>query len=637
MNSVRSFLPLLVGLALGAGGAGIVRRELSASRSSVTLSVPSPSSPAPSAAASIPSGSLLLASVRLAPADAETALDAWLALGAPDSGAPAADYATQVAELRALLAVLPDSLFPRLLSALIDRPGEDARRLRQIAFDIWTERAPADAARWIIATSTGPNLDARARVRLGRQALAAWGRADFDAALAWARTLPDSDFSHALFTALLAQLAATDPHRALELARAQGPDLVRASQNQLLLAWSETDPAAALATLGPLLLDTDPNSRALANALARWMDRDAASAFAWIMAQPPPPGGSDSYHSWQRDALRVAAYSLSDLRPVADALLPHLASTTVPDQLSDLLSRWTAKDPAAALAWARANLDPTRDADLLLRGIPSHDELAHPEHYLPLALLLPPGPARDTKLAELLANVARGDPDAASAWLLAHHDPSLAPVADRLQGALLGTLAATDPAAALAGWQNLPPGEARLLAAPKLASSWATKDPAAATRWLFDQLPPLPAYANDADTYLTWPWSPDAKTKLGQSIPEYLPHLETYEYSLATWYQRDPLGALAWGQSLPDPAWRQKTVRGMLNLSAPWDYSDPPEPVARADTLAKIPDPALRADALARHLKNWLRADVRLAREWIESHDALSPEQAAALLSAPGS
>ena len=622
-------LPLLSGLVLGTLGAWLLipRATPPAPRSSL----PAPNSDAPPAPA--PLTAALQLPPRLAPAEADTALDAWLALSAPASwvnrSAPV-DFATLAASLHALLVVLPDDDFPRLLSALTasDRPGDDQARLRQIAFTVWTERAPADAARWIATTSTNSAFEDRPRLELAQQAARAWARLDFEAAFAWSRTL-DPFLTHHLPGKLLSQLAATDPARALALAHAAGDEFFKANQLAILGAWKHHDPAAALQTLGPALLAASGPSRLDAEVIKTsnaWLARDPAAALAWILANAPAddtpfPNMLLRSVTWEAGANSATARPLADLLATRSDLPGGLAP------LSTLLSKWMLHDHAAALAWLDTLPNATRRAELIESSINPHDK--QPARDLPLALRLPEGQNRIDTIGRLLGDWTKTDPDAALAWLRAHDDPSLAPAAASVQKTLLATLAATDPAAAVARWQALPDSAARAEAVFPVAQAWAKTDPAAATQWLADQLPPLPPVNLNHPALATL--SPEEREAALKDSRRW--HYSGLGSLLQEWAKTDPDAALAWAETIPDPKKREGILRGLIPSMPPaFSSTGAPDPLQTATLINRINDPAIRTEVLSAHIQYWMRSDLVAARDWLENHYALTPDQAARLL-----
>ncbi len=289
---------------------------------------------------------------------------------------------------------------------------------------------------------------------------------------------------------------------------------------------------------------------------------------------------------------------------------------------------WQQKDPDAALAWIKSLPDAAQRADLIERNIyEDSTDLKNPDRLLPFALELPPGPVRDKKISGLLANWARTDADAALAWLRTHDDPSLAVAADRVQGALVGALAATDPSAATAAWHQLPSDESRAAAMPALAAAWTKTDPAGAARWILDQLPTRPN--QDGVDFATL--SPEARAEFQKSINAYHQQNQVFSDAASAWFAQDPLAALTWAEALPD-ATKRNAALNTLGTHRPPFNSDVPDPTVHAAVLAKITNPTLRDKVLANHIRQWMRSDLPAARAWIDSNDALSAEQAARLL-----
>ncbi|MEY4489404.1 MAG: hypothetical protein RIQ79_1912 [Verrucomicrobiota bacterium] len=625
MSSPARLLPLCLGLAVGASASWVLRPLV---RPPAPAPAPPPisASPPPSALRPFSPSALLLLPPRLAGPDADAALDSYLALPPLAAKAPRADIAERSGRLRALLTLLPTSSLDRLFAALATRTGDAEGQLRRLAFDVWVERDAPAAALWAAALVPGEAINAQARSRYLTQAARAWARRDFDSAYTWASTLPDSALRKSVSGDLLARLAATDPTRALALARAGGEEFLAATQRDIFNAWAKNNPSAAILALGaPLLADNQGRWR-VAEMLGKWAVSDPQAAFAWL----------DTQSGLDPDTLRNTLWSLvnqvanndktSDLRPFADVLATRAQAGQGQRQLSDLLRSWSARDTPAALAWLDSIPDVALRNDLLAEAASNYSSDA-PEKSIPLALRLPPGPLRDNALANTLGHWADDNPDAALAWLRAHDDPSLTAVAERIQGQLLGKLAANDPAAALARWQNLPANEARITAAPGIAKAWAKSDPAAAARWISAQLPELPNIGPADFGKL----SPKEQADLQQKFMSYQGHFEVLQSTLSTWSRTDPAAAVAWAEGLTSPMLKEGLLMNMAQSYGPYD-ADTPDRAVRADQIAAITEPAIRDRVLAPHLENWLRSDLKAAREWIDTHDALSPEKAAELL-----
>jgi hypothetical protein len=516
---------------------------------------------------------------------------------------PAAVSTGQIlARFRSMLADQPAGDFPRLLDALVLREDDDARRLREIAFTVWTERAAPAAVRWAATTPAHPPFDAETRLRMLRQAAVARARADLDATYAWTRSFDDQHTGVALAEAILVRLAADDPLHALSLARERGPDFVRSVQSELCHAWADHDAATAVRTLGPALLQARRDDPRLFQALASWLGDDARSAVPWILAQPP-----DAARPWD-SLMRPAIYSVADdtavLASVAAALRQHPDPALVAPHLSLVFAAWKVRDPATALVWIKTLPDALRH-DLLNENIYASDsDSKNIAPTLSFALELPAGPVRDRKLADLLTHWIRLDPAAAQTWLLTHDEPSLAGFAAQAEAAvaLFRTLAAADPASPSDAWRALPSDEIRASVFPLFAEHWTKRDPASAARWIADQSSaPRPG------------------------------HSEALFRAGSKWFKKDPLAALSWAEGLNDPELRQTALES-FERGSPYHAADSPDPAERAALLAQIHDPALRDRFLSQHLRQWMRSDRHAVRAWITTHDTLSPEQRALLL-----
>ena len=619
--SAPAILPLCVGLALGATATWTARHFLT-DRAAPGVADATSASIAPAGVADAASVSArpatdattppLVVPPRLDAAEADAALAAYLALPALDRGAPEADVAERATRLRALLTVLPTARFEPFLTALAARTGGAEARLRRIAFAAWLELDAPAAARWMIALQPGPGLDAKTRQGLATDAALAWADAAFDDAYAWAGALPDTALGDTLARALLGRLADTDPRRALALAEARGGEFLTAARTDLLRVWAKHDPASAVRTLGAAVFKPGINSNnwELTNALAAWNATDPRAAFDWIFALP-----ADEPRTIRELVRRSAdlAIAKGDPRPIADLLLGH---PDIPERtrvVGSFLQDWAASSPEAALAWLDSVPDGSRRADLLAAALGTWNR-ENPEKNLPLALHLPPGAARDHELREILERWQSANAEAAAAWVeRMRPDPSFAAVVADYDTITLGTLAAIDPAAALGRWQALPDGPAKTAASAKLAQSWSATDPAAAVRWFLENTP-LPS---------------------SQTLANSFNQPEPYRSLFANWGHRDPAGFVRWAGTEAPPELRSGALLALLAKPLHED-TEHLDPALGAELVAALPDRQLANSTLFIHLQRWLRDDPELARAWLDSHDVLSPEQAARLLSLAG-
>jgi hypothetical protein len=100
------------------------------------------------------------------------------------------------------------------------------------------------------------------------------------------------------------------------------------------------------------------------------------------------------------------------------------------------------------------------------------------------------------------------------------------------------------------------------------------------------------------------------------------------------WSLNDPLVALRWAETLPDPLQRKIALTGITERgNGTWNPNRPsPDPQKLADTLGQLQDPPSRHEYLAQHLRQWLRTDVVAAREWLSTTDLLPADHIQQLL-----
>ncbi len=585
--SFHQVIPLLLGIALGAGSAWWFTAAST-----------------PAASATSPEAPPLAWSWRSAPVptrlaangSALSAIAAWRALRSPEGGLPT--YADRASALRVLLLRLPASAYPSLLATFADAsPSSAEKALRHLAAVSWMELDPAAATHWFAARY--------ALRELAREALAAWVARDARAAASWACSLPDEKAALEFSRAALPLLAETDSSAALDLAAARGETFLKQLLPSLLPVLARSDPAATLRTYGALLWNKGKGIALLRETLGVWADRDPSAMFAWVVAQPARPG-------------RSRAMLLSEIKPspehraaFAQALLgqPGFSGGDRLGALGEFVSKWTADDAAGAQAWLAQIPDAHLRAAVLDRTLSFGGGGGGPERRLPLALALPEGETRDHHLSGILKRWAGNDPSAVLTWLGAHaSDPAVASVAAPMQASLqatfLGNIARDEPATAVAEWQALPAGPAKSAAVSAIAYAWGQTDPAAALRWQSEQDIPFVA-DRDGSNYPS-----------GQQI--------------YNWAAKDASAALRWAESLPGDV----RSYAISNLTRDQSGKKHTPPAVAADLYAQIQDSTLRTAFVTAHVTEWLTKDPAAAKTWLESRDTLTPEQTAALLQA---
>lgn len=581
----RLALGLALGIAVGGAGASLVSR-IPALRPAAAVNAPPPAEPqaAWSWRASPTPPSL--------PAAAQ-AIDAWLASRPSPDEAP--DRGERLASLRSLLVRLPSASFPRLLDALAAEAARspDERRLRDLVFNAWVLLDPAAATRWIVAESPSDR-------RLFLTALQTWAALDPLAASRWACALPDETDARWLGGHALAALAAGTPDQAIALARSRGPAFRDAVLGSILDTLGRADPAGTLAAFAPEIWKNGRGFQTLHGVIDTWTQRAPDAALAWLLAQARPSDlqlGAWLGQLGGEEPARRRAFAEAVAR---NAQVPHPAMA-----LGGILLPWIKQSPDQVLDWVRHLSSSDLRSALLEHFAHAAYQLSAPER-LTFVLALPDGSSRERALANQLGDWAKTDAPAALAWINQHaSEPGIDAATSSIQATILGEIARAEPATALAEWEKLASPAAKDAAINKIMWAWGQSDPAAALRWAGEQ----------------------NRARHSLAVNPAL---------IFAWVQKDPEAALRWAESetlLLGPVARRMSPSLISSLGG---YQETRAPrAATADLYSKINDDGLRAEALTAHLREWLAKDRPAAQAWLESHDALSPEQAAALLASP--
>jgi hypothetical protein len=274
-------------------------------------------------------------------------------------------------------------------------------------------------------------------------------------------------------------------------------------------------------------------------------------------------------------ALLLSAWAKTD--PLA-ALTYAREKTNGGFATNTILTAWATADPEAAIQWAIANhegdegnrffagiirglagTDPAR-ATALLTSMPRGDERGDAlEEMVPHILKSGPDQAlawvgkiedealRNGLMTEMAEPMAEKNPEVTAAWLIAN--PGQA--SNRRMDDVFEKWAEQNPQEALAGFSQLPAGDARTNALEGLAGTLAKEDPKAAVA-LLDR------YPNDVNDEVvqTVVWDSfrnDPSTAADQiaRIGNEGQREQMYRRALGRWLERDPASAQAWIQQNP--------------------------------------------------------------------------------------
>jgi len=391
--------------------------------------------------------------------------------------------------------------------------------------------------------------DPRVRSSEFGRILAEWIARDPAAALAYVRQLPAGPACTQGVFLVLEAIGRQDPERALTLAR----ELVstreqRAIYNALFARMAATDPAAAVSRL--LLVPAgDSRDRALRALAEGWARIDLPAALTWARQLDPadrPP------------AMEAVLAILTPEDPLrAIDLAPQALMGAALDRILVAALQMLVRDDPGKAAVVVSRLAPgeaqTQAALVVARALADRD----PGEALVWIRTLPADQVQGLALNNVLEVWGAKDP-ASAGQFVAQMNPGPAQEAAAAQLARL--LAAANPANALAWAQSLTSDPARNLALITIASTWAQRDPVAAARWAGSVAAPELRTEALRGTLSYWMLQ---DSRAAQDFVFSLTgeaQARAAEFIAPGLAQQDPPAALAWAQALPTAEAREAAL-----------------------------------------------------------------------------
>lgn len=291
--------------------------------------------------------------------------------------------------------------------------GEAGGHLRHRVMQVWARQDPAAAAEFFAGNRGGFAQLGRQEGMLGRLGSAAavarviveeWGGRDPDAALCWARTLPDGD---AALEIAVGAMAGQSPQRALDEMAGVEPEDQGRCLNEIARHWASKDFSGLREWIGQL--PAGQQNAALGSALAGLAETDPARAVEELSGQLPAQvqqrlAGSLA-RAWSQLDPDAAAEWLK--RPGNEAMRAMASGPVV-----EALAR---KDAGAAWQLVQAMGSGAAHDQSLSSYIRSQPQ-ENPEKLLDLCASIQDEAARGQTIAAIIAQWSATDPRAAEAF-----------------------------------------------------------------------------------------------------------------------------------------------------------------------------------------------------------------------------
>jgi hypothetical protein len=246
----------------------------------------------------------------------------------------------------------------------------------------WSRIAPAAASAWVEQLPVGQE-----RQQSQDTVAVAWASQDLDAAVQWARQLPDEQESARLIALMVGEAGRSDPIQGLNLACELAPgvardDLVLHSASQwavdrpqeaiewargiddpqlrqrvlsaAAISWAETDPEAAAKFAIQSIPASKPQEDAIVGIIQRWTQTQPEAVAAWVTEFPEGALKETAFEEmvklWTDKTPDAAGDWLSSLSPgtFRDAGIAAYATKIAPES------------PEIAAQWARTITNVTR-------------------------------------------------------------------------------------------------------------------------------------------------------------------------------------------------------------------------------------------------------------------------------------
>ena len=434
---------------------------------------------------------------------------------------------------------------------------DDSPRSREQRISImarWAELEPAAAAAFAVRTKSIHGTL--------QTVLDVWVAQDREAAKHFVAGLNHKELLNGVLYYFTVALATVDADEALKFA----DSVPTAAKHNVVWGVFRTtghlNPTAAVARALTMPAGKVRES-AIDAAISVWLEEAPAAAMAWVRQRPDTPVtfGSTLLESavqrWSRsDPLAAGRFAQS---------LP--AGRQRDDTTRYVASSWAYRDLDQARGWVHSLPEGKAKAGALA-AIVGQWSSSDPPAAAAFVAGQPAGENTGEILEQIGRNWAATDPTGALAWAATQPDA----VRKQFAPTALGTLAADDPAGAVAGLASLRTPDVRAEAITAIAKSWAVHDPQEAADWVLN----LPAA--DASRAALREVISQGASRNPAAMAEWLEGMTGHprrDLAVETFAKEaqyyDPLAAVAWAHTLTDAETRRPLVKTIVRNLANYD------------------------------------------------------------------
>ncbi|MGI9244652.1 MAG: hypothetical protein ACR2RV_27870 [Verrucomicrobiales bacterium] len=412
-----------------------------------------------------------------------------------------------------------------------------------------------------------------------------WAKHSPGAALAWAKSITNSQFRQHAVGETLDQIGKSDRAGALELYmealedRSLSTD--RWNSGAFFADWGREDPTAAAAA-AVQIMEENKSDNALSTAIGAWAFDDTPAALAWL--------SDELKGDTQRRMLRSVYESWSQRDPLAAAnhMLAQEDSQKWRASVDNVVRNWVMRDFDATSTWIDGIDDPDRQSEARAALIQSSGWSGSDVEAADYALQFIDDPKTKDALANLAWGWSQRDADGALAWAEENiDDPALV---DRMRFQAIQTKIWENPALAAEKLSDLPEGKQRQEFYSRVANDWASSNLESARQW-----------AND--------------------LPEGVERDLALSSVTGAWIADDTEAATDWIGEMETGDLRDQMVAKLAQY-----HAGEADIEAALDAAQQVDDPLRRANTLESTLRTWMYREPEAARGYIEASEELDAQ-----------